>query len=66
LLRKFPEFTAWGQAIANGESDVTVRDINQLPISKTPRPTRKRRPNAKYAGLEGKIARPVASGEPAV
>ena len=66
LLRMFSEFTAWGQAVANGGGDVTVRHINKLPISKCPRLKRKRRPNTRYDGPKWETIRPVASGEPAV
>jgi hypothetical protein len=44
LLRRFPQFTAWGQAVANGGGNVTVRTVDSLKLSK-----RKKRPNTKYA-----------------
>jgi hypothetical protein len=66
LLRQFPEFTAWGQAIADGRSDVTVRSVDKLPNLKSLKLKRKRRPTTRYAGLEWVTGRPVAPGEPAV
>lgn len=47
LLQRFPEFTAWGQAVANGGGNVTVRSVDNLKLSK-----RKRRPSTKYGGPE--------------
>jgi hypothetical protein len=47
LLRQFPQFTAWGQAVANGGGNVTVRSVDNLKLSK-----RKRRPSTKYGGPE--------------
>jgi hypothetical protein len=50
FLRRFLEFTAWGQAIANGGDDVTIRPIDRLPSFRRLRPKRNTRPNTRYAG----------------
>jgi len=66
LLQRFPEFTAWGQAVANGGGDVTVRSADKLPSLRSPKLKRERRPSTRYAGSEWVTSRPVASGESVV
>jgi hypothetical protein len=49
ILRLFPEFTAWGQAVANGGGNVTVRKVSAGSEGKKSKRTKK--PNLKYHGL---------------
>jgi hypothetical protein len=48
ILRLFPEFTAWGQAVANGGGNVTVRKVSAGSEGKKSKRTKK--PNPKYHG----------------
>ena len=59
-LQRFPEFMAWGQAIANGGGDVTVRPTDKLPSLRSPKLKRERRPSTRYAGLEWVTSKAVA------
>jgi hypothetical protein len=47
ILRLFPEFTAWGQAVSNGGGDVTV---HKRPDSPSKKNTRLKKPNPKFVG----------------
>ena len=66
LIQRFPEFTAWGQAVANGGGDVTVWPADKLPSLRSPKLKRERRPSTRYAGPEWVTSRSIASGESAV
>jgi len=46
IIRLFPEFTAWGQADANGGGNVIVRKVPASPEGK--RSKRARKPNPKF------------------
>jgi hypothetical protein len=48
ILRRYPKFTAWGQAVANGGGNVMVRKMPDGPGSKKSK--RSRKPNPKYSG----------------
>ena len=66
LLRMFSEFTAWGQAVANGGGDVMVRPADKLPSLRSPKLKRERRHSTRYAGPEWVTSRLVASGKSVV
>jgi hypothetical protein len=51
-LRRFPQFMAWGQAVANWGGDVMLRHVDSLPVKKKPKEKRERKPNTKYSDLE--------------
>jgi len=48
ILWRYLEFTAWGQAVANGGGNVMVRKMPDGPGSKKSK--RSRKPNPKYSG----------------
>jgi hypothetical protein len=52
LLRRYPNFTAWGQAVANGGGNVTVRFVDGSSTAKKPKEKRSRKHNSKYNGSE--------------
>ena len=64
LLQRFPEFTAWGQAVANGGGNVIVCKVPASPEGKRSKCARK--PNPKFHGQAGRSRSrlsPAASGD---
>jgi len=64
IIRLFPEFMAWGQAVANGGGNVIVRKVPASPEGK--RSKRARKPNPKFHGQAGRSRSrlsPAASGD---
>lgn len=52
LFHKFPEFSAWGQAVAKEGGDVAVPERVQPKTNFIPRSERSKKPNQRYKGAE--------------